>query len=61
VLKAGDTLYSIAMRNDKDYKELGRLNKLDEKYTIYVDQKLVLEDENASSTSTKTQAIENTK
>ena len=49
------------MRNDKDYKELGRLNKLDEKYTIYVDQKLVLEDENASSTSTKTQAIESTK
>ena len=60
-VKAGDTLYSIAMRNDKDYKELGRLNKLDEKYTIYVDQKLVLEDENASSTSTKTQAIESTK
>lgn len=58
-VKAGDTLYSIAMRNDKDYKELGRINKLDEKYTIYVDQKLVLEDENASQT--KTQAIENTK
>jgi lipoprotein NlpD len=58
-VKTGDTLYSIAMRNDKDYKELGRLNKLDEKYTIYVDQKLVLEDENASTT--KTQAIENTK
>lgn len=58
-VKAGDTLYSIAMRNDKDYKELGRLNKLDEKYTIYVDQKLLLEDENAPAT--KTQAIENTK
>jgi lipoprotein NlpD len=58
-VKTGDTLYSIAMRNDKDYKELGRLNKLDEKYTIYVDQKLVLEDENAPTT--KTQAIENTK
>lgn len=58
-VKAGDTLYSIAMRNDKDYKELGRINKLDEKYTIYVDQKLVLEDENAPAT--KTQAIENTK
>jgi LysM repeat protein len=27
-VKTGDTLYSIAMRNDKDYKELGRLNKL---------------------------------
>ena len=58
-VKAGDTLYSIAMRNDKDHKELGRINKLDEKYTIYVDQKLVLEDENAPAT--KTQAIENTK
>lgn len=56
-VKAGDTLYSIAMRNDKDYKELGRLNNLDEKYTIYVDQKLLLEDENAPST----QAIEKTK
>ncbi|HQV21712.1 MAG: peptidoglycan DD-metalloendopeptidase family protein [Moraxellaceae bacterium] len=58
-VKAGDTLYSIAMRNDKDYKELGRLNKLDEKYTIYVDQKLVLEDENAPAT--KTQAVETSK
>ncbi len=46
-VKAGDTLYSIAMRYDKDYKELSKLNNLDEKFTIYVDQKLVLEDENA--------------
>lgn len=52
-VKAGDTLYSIALRHDKDYKELGKLNNLDEKFTIYVDQKLVLEDENSPKVSTQ--------
>jgi lipoprotein NlpD len=42
-VKAGDTLYSIALRFDKDYKELAKLNNLDEKFTIYVDQQLQLD------------------
>ena len=58
-VKAGDTLYSIALRHDKDYKDLGKLNNLDEKFTIYVDQKLVLEDE--TSPKANTQAVTNTK
>ena len=37
-VKAGETLYSIALRFDKDYKELAKINNLDEKFTIYVDQ-----------------------
>lgn len=60
-VKAGDTLYSIAMRYDKDYKELSKLNNLDEKFTIYVDQKLVLEDENAKPEQKTASVIETTK
>lgn len=44
-VKSGDTLWAIAMRFDKDYKELARINSLDEKYTIYADQALKLEEE----------------
>ncbi|HEX5359882.1 MAG TPA: peptidoglycan DD-metalloendopeptidase family protein [Fluviicoccus sp.] len=44
-VKAGDTLWAIAMRFDKDYKDLARINSLDDKYTIYADQALRLEEE----------------
>lgn len=60
-VKAGDTLYSIAMRYDKDYKELSKLNNLDEKFTIYVDQKLVLEDENAKPEQKTVAVVETNK
>ena len=60
-VKAGDTLYSIAMRYDKDYKELSKLNNLDEKFTIYVDQKLVLEDENAKPEEKTASVVESEK
>jgi lipoprotein NlpD len=48
-VKAGETLYSIALRFDKDYKELARINDLDEKFTIYVDQQLRLDAADADS------------
>lgn len=60
-VKAGDTLYSIAMRYDKDYKDLSKLNNLDEKFTIYVDQKLVLEDENAKPEQKTVAVVETNK
>ncbi len=55
-VKAGETLYSIALRYDKDYKELARLNNLDEKFTIYVDQQLQLGNSEAEAVSTTTVA-----
>ncbi|MFP5430775.1 MAG: peptidoglycan DD-metalloendopeptidase family protein [Gammaproteobacteria bacterium] len=39
---AGDTLYSIAVRYDKDYRELARLNSLDDTYLIRPGQQLRL-------------------
>lgn len=60
-VKAGDTLYSIAMRYDKDYKDLSKLNNLDEKFTIYVDQKLVLEDENVKPEQKTVAVVETNK
>lgn len=39
---AGETLYSIALRYDKDYRELAQLNRLDENFTIYPGQRLLL-------------------
>ena len=47
-VKAGDTLYGISLRFDKDYRDLARINKLDEKSRIYVDQVLHLESTDAS-------------
>lgn len=44
-VRSGDTLWAIAMRFDKDYRELARINNLDEKYTIFADQALRLEEE----------------
>jgi lipoprotein NlpD len=44
-VRAGDTLWAIAMRFEKDYKDLARINSLDDKFTIYADQALRLEEE----------------
>lgn len=38
----GDTLYSIALRYEKDYQELALLNRLDARYTIHPGQRLRL-------------------
>ncbi|HEX6592856.1 MAG TPA: peptidoglycan DD-metalloendopeptidase family protein [Moraxellaceae bacterium] len=38
----GETLYSIALRYDADYRELARLNGLDANFTIHPGQKLKL-------------------
>lgn len=42
VVQSGDTLYSIALRFEKDYEELARLNGLDSRYTIRPGQRLRL-------------------
>lgn len=39
---AGETLYSIALRYEKDYQELARLNQLDDRFTIRPGQRLRL-------------------
>lgn len=38
----GETLYSIAFRYEKDFRELARINNLDSSYTIHRGQKLYL-------------------
>lgn len=42
LVAAGDTLYSISVRYDKDYRELARLNNLDEAFLIRPGQRLRL-------------------
>lgn len=39
---AGETLYAIALRYDKDYRELARFNNLDQNFTIHPGQRLLL-------------------
>ncbi|MDI1300816.1 MAG: peptidoglycan DD-metalloendopeptidase family protein [bacterium] len=39
---AGETLYAIALRYDKDYRELAQLNALDQNFTIHPGQRLRL-------------------
>jgi lipoprotein NlpD len=39
---AGDTLYSISVRYDKDYRDLARINGLDENFLIHPGQRLRL-------------------
>lgn len=42
VVAAGDTLYSISVRYDKDYRDLARINGLDDAYLIRPGQRLRL-------------------
>ncbi|MBT4837375.1 MAG: peptidoglycan DD-metalloendopeptidase family protein [Methylococcales bacterium] len=42
VVKNGDTLYSIAWNFGKDVNELKKINKIDSKYTIFANQKILL-------------------
>lgn len=41
-VKRGDTLGGIAARYGLDYRELGRMNQVDNNYTIYTEQRLRL-------------------
>lgn len=41
-VKRGDTLFSIAFRHGMDYRRLAKLNRINEPYTIYVGQVLVV-------------------
>lgn len=51
VVKAGDTLYSIALRYDRDYRELARLNNLGADFLIRPGQRLRLDGEPAPAAS----------
>lgn len=42
VVRAGDTLYSIAWRYGMDYRDLAKLNNIDPPFTIFVNQRLRL-------------------
>src|SRR5690606_13514369 len=42
-VRRGDTLYSIAFRNDLDYRELARSNRIDAPFTIYPGQEIRLD------------------
>lgn len=46
---AGDTLYSIALRYDRDYNELAEINHLPADYRILAGQKLLLDPPKAGS------------
>ncbi len=41
-VKSGDTLYSIAWKYGLDFKQLAKMNKIGNDYTIYRNQKLVI-------------------
>lgn len=43
-VKAGDTLSKIAMRYNLDYRELARINNIDDSYVIYTNQNIRLYD-----------------
>lgn len=42
IVEKEDTLYSIAWRYEKDFRELARINRIPEPYVIYIGQRLKL-------------------
>lgn len=48
-MSRGDTLYSIAWNHSIDYRTLALVNGLDEPYTIYPGQRLVINDSGVSA------------
>ncbi|WP_240652650.1 peptidoglycan DD-metalloendopeptidase family protein [Rheinheimera riviphila] len=52
-VKKGDTLFSIAFRAGMDYRNLARLNRIPEPYTIYVGQVLVTGKDNGYKTAVR--------
>jgi lipoprotein NlpD len=53
---AGETLYAIALRYDKDYRELAQLNALDQNFTIHPGQRLRLRGASATAAVTSGKA-----
>lgn len=53
VVAAGETLYSIALRYDVDYRELAAINRLSSDYRIYPQQKLLLKASPAAVTASR--------
>lgn len=49
-VRPGDTLYAIAWRYDKDYRELARINHLKEPYSLRVGQMIHIKEVKKSST-----------
>ena len=54
---AGETLYSIALRYDSDYRELARINGLDASFTIHPGQRLKLRAGFTTKPATSTVAV----
>lgn len=59
-VRAGDTLSKIAMRYNLDYREIARLNNIDDSYIIYTNQSIRLYDsrKNPGSVPVKTAATQ---
>jgi len=49
-VKTGDTLYSIAWRYEKDYRDIARWNNISAPYAIYPGQRLVMTADNLDGT-----------
>ncbi len=49
-VKKGDTLYSIAWRYEKDYRDIARWNNIDAPYAIYPGQRLSMTPDDADGT-----------
>lgn len=56
-VKAGDTLSKIAARYRLDYREIARINNIDESYIIYTNQSLRLRNGNANEPKMQVKTI----
>lgn len=53
-VRKGDTLYSIALRHDADWREVARWNDIDAPYTLAVGQRLVVDEKRAVASTVGT-------
>ena len=56
VVKPGDTLYSVAFSHGRDYRDIERLNNIDEPYNITVGQRIYFTNEKTVVASNVTQS-----
>ena len=56
VVKPGDTLYSVAFSHGRDYRDIARLNNIDEPYNITVGQRIYFTNEKTVVASNVTQS-----
>lgn len=61
VVQSGDTIYSIAWRYDRDFKELALLNGLPEPYGVYEGQKIYIKKEKVNQSFKQVQKINSDK